>query len=162
MPKIHETAWIAPGAIVRGGVTIAEGASIWYNAVLRADHIKISVGKDSNIQDCCVLHGDAGHDIVIGERVSVGHNAVLHGCTVEDDCIIGMGAVVLDLATIGKGSLVGAGSVVSSGTKIPPNSLVVGTPAKVKRQLTPEDVQHNLQNAAEYSVLMREARLEEG
>lgn len=119
-PNIHPAAWVAPGAFVRGDVTIGEQSNIWYNAVLRGDQEKITVGKATTIQDCCVLHGDAGCDVVVGDYVTVGHGAVLHGCTVEDNCLIGMNAVVLDHAVIGEGSIVGAGAVVASGTVVPP------------------------------------------
>ena len=117
-PNIHPAAWVAPGAFVRGDVTIGEQSNIWYNAVLRGDQEKITVGKATTIQDCCVLHGDAGCDVVVGDYVTVGHGAVLHGCTVEDNCLIGMNAVVLDHAVIGAGSIVGAGAVVASGAAV--------------------------------------------
>lgn len=154
MANIHPSAWIAPGAFIRGDVTLGEKVSIWYNAVLRADQESISIGKESNVQDNCVIHGDAGNNVVVGEQVTVGHGAILHGCTVEDRCLIGMNAVVLDHAVIGEGSIVGAGAVVASGTVVPPRSLVVGTPAKVKRTLTDEDVASNLENIEEYLGLM--------
>ena len=130
MPKIHPTAWVAPGAFVRGDVTIDEQANIWYNAVLRGDQESITVGKATSVQDNCVLHGDAGCNVVVGQYVTVGHGAVLHGCTVEDNCLIGMNAVVLDHAVIGAGSIVGAGAVVAAGTIVPPKSLVVGVPGE--------------------------------
>lgn len=129
MAKIHPTAWVAPGAFIRGDVTLDEKVSVWYNAVLRADQEKITIGKNSNIQDNAVIHGDHGNDVTVGENVTVGHGAILHGCTVEDNALIGMGSVVLDHAVIGAGSIVGAGAVVSSGTIVPPKSLVVGIPA---------------------------------
>lgn len=154
MPKIHPTAWVAPGAFVRGDVTIDEQANIWYNAVLRADQEKITIGKGTNVQDNCVLHGDAGCDVTVGEWVTVGHGAILHGCTVEDKCLIGMNAVVLDHAVVGAGSIVGAGAVVSAGTIIPPKSLVVGIPAKVKRQVTDEDIAGTVANSESYLGLM--------
>lgn len=150
MPKIHPTAWVAPGAFVRGDVTLGEQVNVWYNAVLRGDQETITVGKASNIQDNCVLHGDAGCNVTVGEYVTVGHGAILHGCTVEDKCLIGMNAVVLDHAVVGAGSIVGAGAVVSAGTVIPPNSLVVGIPGKVKRTLTEEDIQGTVDNALNY------------
>lgn len=154
MANIHPSAWIAPGAFIRGDVTLGEKVSIWYNAVLRADQESISIGRESNVQDNCVIHGDAGNNVVVGEQVTVGHGAILHGCTVEDRCLIGMNAVVLDHAVIGEGSIVGAGAVVAAGTVVPPRSLVVGTPAKVKRTLTDEDVASNLENIEEYLGLM--------
>lgn len=154
MAKIHPTAWVAPGAVVRGDVTIGEQANIWYNAVLRADQESITIGKASNIQDNCVLHGDEGNHVTVGEYVTVGHGAILHGCTVEDRCLIGMNAVVLDHAVIGEGSIVGAGAVVGAGTIVPPKSLVVGIPAKVKKTLTDEDVAGTVENSMGYLNLM--------
>lgn len=154
MPKIHPTAWVAPGAMVRGDVTIGEQVNIWYNAVLRADQESITIGKASNIQDNCVVHGDAGCHVTVGEYVTVGHGAILHGCTVEDKALIGMNAVVLDHAVIGAGSIVGAGAVVAAGTIVPPKSLVVGIPGKVKRTLTDEDVAGTVENSVGYLNLM--------
>ena len=158
MAKIHPTAWVAPGAILRGDVTLGEQVSVWYNAVLRADQEAIVIGRGSNVQDNCVIHGDPGHDVVVGENVTVGHGAILHGCTVEDQCLIGMHAVVLDKAVIGRGSIVGAGAVVSGGTVIPPNSLVLGIPGRVKKTLTPEESAGNLENVEEYFGLMALAK----
>lgn len=157
MAKLHPTAWVAPGAFLRGDVTLGERTNIWYNAVLRADQESITVGADSNVQDNCVLHGDAGHDVTVGDRVTVGHGAILHGCTVGDDCLIGMNAVVLDHAVIGDGSIVGAGAVVGAGTVVPPRSLVVGVPGKVKRTLTDADIQGSIDNAMIYLKLMAKA-----
>ena len=157
MAKIHPTAWVAPGAFLRGDVTLGEKVSVWYNAVLRADQEKSIIGKNSNIQDNAVLHGDPDNDIIVGENVTVGHGAILHGCTVEDNALIGMGSVVLDHAVIGAGSIVGAGAVVASGTIVPPKSLVVGIPAKVKKTLTDEESAGNLENVEEYLGLMAQA-----
>ena len=153
-PVIHETAFVADNATVRGNVTIGEGAGIYFGAVLRAETDPITVGPGSNIQDNCVLHGDAGCNVVVGQYVTVGHGAVLHGCTVEDNCLIGMNAVVLDHAVIGAGSIVGAGAVVAAGTIVPPISLVVGVPGKVKKTLTDEDVAGSIANAESYLGLM--------
>ena len=152
-----ETVMIAEGARVGGDVTLGKYVNIWYNAVLRADQEKIIIGKNSNIQDNAVLHGDPGNDIIVGENVTVGHGAILHGCTVEDNALIGMGSVVLDHAVIGAGSIVGAGAVVASGTIVPPKSLVVGIPAKVKKTLTDEESAGNLENVEEYLGLMAQA-----
>lgn len=154
MGSIHPDAWVAPGAILRGDVTLAEQVSVWYNAVLRGDQESITIGKASNIQDNCVIHGDEGCHVTVGEYVTVGHGAILHGCTVEDKCLIGMNAVVLDHAVVGAGSIVGAGAVVGAGSVIPPNSLVVGVPGKVKRTLTQEDVQGTVDNGLGYLHLM--------
>ena len=157
MGKIHPTAWVAPGAFLRGDVTLGEKVSIWYNDVLRADQEKIVIGKGSNVQDNCVIHGDPGHDVIVGENVTVGHGAILHGCTIEDQCLIGMNAVVLDNTVIGAGSIVGAGAVVGSGQTIPPRSLVLGVPAKVKKTLTEAESAGNLENVEEYFGLMAQA-----
>lgn len=138
-PKIDQDAFTAPTSVIIGEVTLHAGASAWYGAVIRADGGPIVVGADSNIQDNCSLHVDLGFPMTIGERVSVGHNAVLHGCTVEDDCLIGMGATVLNGAVIGAGSLVAAQALVPQGMVVPPGSLVAGVPAKVRRPLTDEE-----------------------
>ncbi|WP_424809697.1 gamma carbonic anhydrase family protein [Rhodococcus sp. 27YEA15] len=135
-PKIDESAFIAPNATVVGDVSIGSGAGIWYGAVLRGDAESITIGADTNIQDNCTVHADPTFPAVLGERISVGHNAVLHGCTLEDDVLIGMGAVVLNGAHIGTGSLIAAGAVVSQGMIVPPGSLVAGVPAKIKRELS--------------------------
>lgn len=153
MANIHEKAWVAPNAVIQGDVNLAEGVSIWYNAVLRADQETITVGKNSNIQDCCVIHGDADNHVTVGENVTVGHGAILHGCTVEDNSLIGMGAVVLDHAVVGTGSIVGAGSVVPVGMEIPPRSLVVGVPAKVKKTLDDTAETKILKSMQEYLKL---------
>ncbi|MDH6114934.1 carbonic anhydrase/acetyltransferase-like protein (isoleucine patch superfamily) [Kitasatospora sp. MAP12-15] len=139
VPAIDPTAFVAPGAVVVGSVTLGAGASVWYGAVLRGDAESITVGAGSNIQDNCTVHSDLGYPAVLGERISVGHNAVLHGCVVEDDVLIGMSATVLNGARIGAGSLVAAGAVVPQGMQVPPGSLVAGVPAKVKRELSEEE-----------------------
>jgi len=133
--RIHETAWVAPSADVMGDVTLGERSSVWYGCVLRGDIGPIVVGPRSNIQDLTVVHvlEDAG--CTIGADVGVGHRCILHACTVEDGCLIGMGSVVLDRARIGAGSVVGAGAVVPEGMQVPPNSLLLGVPAKVVRQV---------------------------
>lgn len=146
---------MAPTSTVIGDVTLEAGASVWYGAVLRGDVERISVGADSNIQDNCTLHADPGFPVTIGERVSVGHNAVVHGATVEDDCLIGMGATVLNGAVIGTGSLVAAQALVPQGMQIPPGSLVAGVPAKVRRQLTEEEQQGVTLNGTHYAQLAK-------
>lgn len=157
-PKVDEGAFVAPTSTVIGDVTLEAGASVWYGAVLRGDVERISVGADSNIQDNCTLHADPGFPVTIGERVSVGHNAVVHGATVEDDCLIGMGATVLNGAVIGTGSLVAAQALVPQGMQIPPGSLVAGVPAKVRRQLTEEEQQGVTLNGTHYSTLSKAHR----
>ncbi len=138
-PDIDATAWVAPGATLIGRVSLHPRASVWYGAVLRGDGDAITVGERSNIQDGCVMHADPGKPATVGAGVTVGHRAVLHGCTVEDDVLIGMGAVVMNEARIGSGSLVAAGTVVLEGTDIPPGSLVAGVPGKVRRELSDEE-----------------------
>lgn len=138
-PKVAKDCFISPGAQLIGAVELDKGASIWFNAVLRADEEKITVGERSNVQDGCVLHQDIGLPLIIGKGVTVGHNAILHGCTIGDNVLVGMGATILNGAKIGAGTIVGAGALVTQGKEIPPNSLVVGTPAKVVRQLTAEE-----------------------
>jgi carbonic anhydrase/acetyltransferase-like protein (isoleucine patch superfamily) len=149
-PDLHPTSFIAAGARVVGAVTLGEGASVWYNAVLRADSDRITVGAGSNLQDNVSVHVDAGHPVVIGEDVSVGHNAVVHGCTIGDGSLIGMGSVVLSGARIGRGCLVAGGAVVLEGTDVPDGSLVAGVPAKIRRELTDEERAGILRNAQTY------------
>ncbi|GAA0664347.1 gamma carbonic anhydrase family protein [Kitasatospora atroaurantiaca] len=138
-PDIHPTAFVAPNAVVVGSVGVGERTSIWYGAVLRGDSGTVTVGAGSNIQDNCTLHADPGFPLVVGDRVTVGHNAVLHGCTVEDDVLVGMGSVVLNGARVGAGSLIAAGAVLPQGLQVPPGSLVAGVPGKVRRELTEEE-----------------------
>ncbi|MBF4571123.1 gamma carbonic anhydrase family protein [Herbiconiux sp. VKM Ac-1786] len=149
-PVVDAEAWIAPTATVIGDVRLAAGSSVFYGAVLRADGDRISLGAGSNLQDNVVVHVDPGHPALIGAGVSVGHNAVLHGCTVEDDSLIGMNATVLNGAVIGTGSLVAAGAVVLEGTVVPPGSLVAGVPGKVRRSLTEEERAGIRRNATTY------------
>jgi carbonic anhydrase/acetyltransferase-like protein (isoleucine patch superfamily) len=139
-PTLGEAVYIARGAVVLGDVTLGDRASVWYNAVLRGDINRIVVGADSNIQDNAVLHLADDYPCVIGDRVTVGHGAIVHACTVEDECLIGMGATILDGAVIGKNSIVGANSLVLQRSVIPPGSLVLGSPAKVVRPLTDEEI----------------------
>ncbi|MEU2790314.1 gamma carbonic anhydrase family protein [Streptomyces sp. NPDC007100] len=157
-PSVDPGAFTAPTSVVVGDVTLAPGASVWYHAVLRADCGPIVLGADSNIQDNCTVHVDPGFPVTVGERVSVGHNAVLHGCTVEDDVLIGMGATVLNGAHIGAGSLVAAQALVPQGMRVPPGSLVAGVPAKVRRELTGEERDGIRLNAAMYTELARSHR----
>lgn len=132
---IHSTAFVAPGAFVLGDVFLGRDASVWYNAVIRGDVDHISIGDDTNIQDLCMVHADPGIPCLIGPRVTVGHRVILHGCEVEEDCLIGMGAILLNRVRVGAGSVIGAGAVLLEGTEIPPGSLVVGLPGKVVRQV---------------------------
>lgn len=140
-PKIAKTSFIAPGAHVIGMVELDEVVSIWYNTVLRADADVIKIGKETNIQDLSVLHEDEGYPLIIGERVTVGHKCILHGCTIGDGALIGMGTTVLNGAKIGECALIGAGALVPAGKVIPPRTLAMGVPAKVVRDLTPEEIE---------------------
>mmetsp|Transcript_5546 Transcript_5546/g.14181 ORF Transcript_5546/g.14181 Transcript_5546/m.14181 type:complete len:241 (+) Transcript_5546:1-723(+) len=133
VPSVHPTALVSPGACIVGDVRVAENAQVWYGAVLRGDLNKIVLGRNSNVQDGTVVHLGDADATVIGDDVVIGHRAVLHGCTIEDACLIGMNATVLDGAVIGRGSIVGAGAVVPAGLVVPPNSVVLGLPAKVVR-----------------------------
>lgn len=157
-PSIMEDAWVAPTATVVGAATIGPGTGIFYGAVVRADMENISIGESSNIQDTAVIHADPGYPARIGDHVSVGHGAVLHGCTIDDDALIGMNATVLNGAVIGEGSLVAANALVLEGTEVPPGSLVAGVPAKVRRPLTPGEIEHCRQNAATYTTLTSKHR----
>ena len=150
-PKIAESAFVAESADIIGDVTLADGASIWFGAALRGDEGTIVIGEGSNVQDNATIHNGT----VIGRNVTVGHNAIVHGCTVEDDVLIGMGAVVLDGARIGEGSIVGACALVTGGKEFPPKSLILGSPAKVVRELTDEDVAGTIKNAEEYIRLSK-------
>ena len=149
-PQVHTQAWVAPSAQVMGQVSVGAGASIWFGTVVRGDTERITIGADSNIQDASVLHADAGQPLVIGERVTVGHQAMLHGCTVGDESLIGIGAIVLNGAKIGKNCLVGAGALVTEGKEFPDGSMIVGAPAKAVRQLTPEQIEGLRQSAQHY------------
>lgn len=142
-PSIAENVFIAPNASVIGQVTLGAGASIWFGSVLRGDIAPVAVGEGSNIQDNCVLHVGDNEPCLVGRNVIVGHGVVLHGCTIEDDCLIGMSAIVLNDVVVGKGSVVGAGALITQGMVIPPNSLVLGSPAKVRRELTEEERRHH-------------------
>lgn len=159
-PSIAETAFVAAGAVIVGNVTLADRASVWYNSVLRAELEPITIGAGSNLQDNVSCHVDTDFPLTLGTGVSVGHGAVLHGCTIEDNVLVGMAATVLNGAVIGTGSLVAAGAVVLGGTIVPPGSLVAGVPAKVRRPLTDDEIEsirHNAENYLEHSELHRAA-----
>lgn len=133
---IDSTVFIAEGAIVLGDVHLGRDASVWYNTVIRGDTDRITIGDETNIQDLCMIHTDPGIHCQIGPRVTVGHRVILHGCTVEEECLIGMGAILLNGVRVGKGSIIGAGAVLLEGTEIPPGSLVVGIPGRVVREVS--------------------------
>ena len=153
-PQVHAEAWIAPNASVIGQVSLAARASVWYGATLRAEAEPIEIGFGTNIQDGVTIHVDAEFPVSVGAGVSVGHNAVLHGCVVEDDCLIGMGAVILNGAQIGKGSLIAASALVPQGMVVPPRSLVTGVPGRVRRELSDAEIANNRHNAEIYQRLI--------
>lgn len=152
--------FIAENATVIGRVRLAEGASIWFNAVLRGDQELIAIGEGSNVQDGCVLHTDPGFPLTVGARVTVGHQAMLHGCTIGDNSLIGIQAVVLNGATIGRNCLIGAGALIPEGKTIPDNSLVIGAPGRVKRELEADEIEALGQGAAYYVDNYRRFRAE--
>lgn len=149
-PKIDNTAWVAPSADVIGDILIGENSSIWFGCVLRADVNQIIIGKNTNVQDLSMIHTDTHTKTILGDNVTIGHKVMLHGCEVKDNCLIGMSATILDNAVIGEGSIVGANSLVTQGKKFPPRSLIMGSPAKVVKELSEEDVNGLIQHAAHY------------
>lgn len=152
-PIIHSSVFVAPGAFVTGDVVIGENSSVWYNAVLRGDMAQIIIGKNTNVQDGCILHTDPGSPLRLGDYVTVGHGAILHGCTVQEGSLVGMGAIILDGAVIGRNCLVGAGALVTRRTAVPDGSLVLGNPAKIKRSLSAKELGNLRDNAYEYIAL---------
>lgn len=153
-PRIHRDAWVAPGAVVVGNVELAAGVAVFYNAVLRAESASIFVGADTNIQDGCVFHAGLSHDLRMGERVTVGHMAIVHGCTVGDQALIGMGAILLNDCIIGEASMIAAGALVPERTVVPPGSLVVGRPGRVVRMLTVDERAELVAGADHYVGLL--------
>lgn len=149
-PVIHETAFVADNATVRGNVTIGEGAGIYFGAVLRAETDPITIGPGANIQDNCVLHADPGFPTKVGRDCTVGHAAILHGCTIGDNTLVGMGAIILNGAVVGRDCIIAAGALVTQGAVIPDGSMVMGAPGKVRRSLTPEEIASNAVAAAGY------------
>jgi len=135
-PTIHSSAWVVPGATVIGDVTLEEESSVWYGAVLRGDINRIIIGPRSNVQDNAVVHLDTSYPTTVGELVTVGHTAVVHACTIDNEVLVGMGAIILDNVEVGARSIIGANALVTMGMKIPPGSLVLGSPAKIRRELT--------------------------
>ena len=149
-PQVPDSAWVADNASVIGRVVLGEGASVWFGATLRGDNEPITLGARSNVQEGAVLHVDPGYPLTLGEGVTVGHQAMLHGCTVGDGTLIGIQAVLLNGSTIGRNCLVGAGAVVTEGKHFPDGSMILGAPAKVVRQLTPEQIEGLARAAAHY------------
>ena len=150
VPQIADSAWVADNAQVMGDVVLGAEVGIWFGVVIRGDTDRIRIGARTNIQDLSVLHADLGKPLTIGSGVTVGHKAMLHGCTIGDDSLIGIGAVVLNGAVIGKGCLVGAGALVTEGKEFPDGSMIIGSPAKVVRQLSPEQIQGLCRSADHY------------
>jgi carbonic anhydrase/acetyltransferase-like protein (isoleucine patch superfamily) len=155
-PKISDSSFVAPGAQVVGDVELKGKTSIWYNTSLRADLNKIILGEGTNIQDNSALHVDSDQPLIIGKNVTVGHNATIHGCKVEDNCLIGMGAILLNDALIKANSIVAAGSLVTEKSEFPPKSLIMGSPAKVVRKLSEEEIKSITKNAKHYIKLASE------
>jgi carbonic anhydrase/acetyltransferase-like protein (isoleucine patch superfamily) len=162
-PDIAASAWVADSARVIGNVSLGDDASVWFGVVIRGDTERIAIGRGSNIQDNSVVHADAGFPVSVGEGVTVGHQAMLHGCTIGDHSLIGIQAVVLNGAKIGRHCLVGAGTLVTEGQSFPDGSLILGTPARVVRQLSPEQMQgleksaaHYVENARRYRAGLKE------
>jgi gamma-carbonic anhydrase len=150
-PNISPECFIAPDCVIIGDVTIGPGSSIWFKAVLRGDINWIKIGSCTNIQDGCIVHVSGGTSpTTIGDHVTVGHGAILHGCTIENSCLIGMGSIILDNAVIGEGSLVAAGAMVKSGMKVPPQSLVAGNPAVIKRRISDDEKEYFIEWAKKY------------
>jgi len=159
-PSVADSAWVAHSAQVIGDVVLAEGASVWFGAVLRGDNTRLQIGARTNIQDGAVLHSDAGQPLTLGDDVTVGHQAMLHGCTVGDGSLIGIQAVVLNGACIGKSCLVGAGAVVTEGKQFEDGWLIIGAPAKAVRQLTPEQIDGMARSASGYVAKAERFRTE--
>jgi len=153
-PQLHAESWVAPTASVIGQVTLSAKASVWYGATLRAEAEPIEIGFGTNIQDGVTIHVDAEFPVSVGAGVSVGHNAVLHGCVIEDDALIGVGAMILNGARIGKCSLVAAGALIPQGVVVPPRSLVTGVPGNVRRELSEAEIANNRHKAEVYQRLI--------
>ena len=149
-PDIHPSAYVADSANIIGKVSIEAGASVWFGVTIRGDNELITVGENSNVQEGCTLHTDLGYPLVIGKNVTVGHHAMLHGCTIGDGALVGIQAVILNNAKIGRNCLVGAGALITEGKEFPDNSLIIGSPAKAVRTLSPEAVANLQGNSANY------------
>lgn len=149
-PQVDPSAWIADSAEVIGKVTLARDASVWFGSVLRGDNERLTIGEGSNVQDLCVFHTDMGSPLTLGRHVTIGHKVMLHGCTVGDESLIGIGAIILNGARIGSHCLVGAGALVTEGKTFPDGTLIVGAPARVVRALTPEQIEGLRHNAQHY------------
>src|SRR5881628_1783912 len=157
-PTIHSSAWVVPGATVMGDVILEEESSVWYGAVLRGDINRIVIGPRSNIQDNAVVHVDTNYPTTVGELVTIGHTAIVHACKIDNEVLVGMGAIILDDVEVGARSIIGANALVTMGMKIPPGSLVLGSPAKIRRQLTLEEQKDIARWASGYVATAREYR----
>ncbi len=157
-PQIHEDTWVAPDANLIGKVVLEEGASVWFGCTIRAEHEEIRVGAGSNVQEHCVMHVDPGFPLTIEANCTIGHKVMLHGCTIGENSLIGMGAIILNGAKIGKNCLIGAGALITENKEIPDNSLVMGSPGKVVRQLDEAAAQRNTLSALHYQQNMRKFR----
>ena len=153
---IDKSAFAAPDAVILGDVVIGEDCNIWFHAVIRAEDAPIRIGKGSNVQDNAVVHEDAGHPVTIGEYVTIGHGAIVHGCSIGDNTLVGMGAIILNGARVGNNCVIGAGALVTQNMEIPDGSLVIGSPARVKRMVTPEELEHSKHNALHYVKMGKE------
>ncbi len=149
-PVISDTCFVAPDADIYGNVEIGAKSSVWFHAVIRSEVSPVQIGAETSVQDNCTIHTDPSHEVHIGNRVTIGHGAIVHGCTIGDETLIGMGSIILNGAKIGRHCIVGAGALVTEYKEIPDNSVVVGSPAKVLRQVTEADVKHILENAEAY------------
>ncbi|WP_171121442.1 MULTISPECIES: gamma carbonic anhydrase family protein [unclassified Ruegeria] len=157
-PQIHDDTWVAPDANLIGKVVMEQGASVWFGSTIRADHEEIRIGEGSNVQENCVMHIDAGFPLTIGKNCTIGHKVMLHGCTIGENSLIGMGAIVLNGAKIGKNCLIGAGALITEGKEIPDNSLVMGSPGKVVRTLDDAAAKGLTLSALHYQSNMRRFR----
>lgn len=151
-PNVDSSVFIAQGAVVLGNVTVEKNCSIWYNATVRSTESTITIGEGTNVQDNAVIHVGSHHPTTIGSYVTIGHGAIIHGCTIDDNSLIGMGSIILNGAKIGKNCIVAAGAIIPQNKVIPDNSLVMGTPGKIIRQVTDEEIQQNRKNAEHYIV----------
>ncbi|HEY8363076.1 MAG TPA: gamma carbonic anhydrase family protein [Tissierellaceae bacterium] len=158
--KIHEATFIAETADVVGDVTIGEGSSVWYSAVVRGDMNYVKIGRYTNIQDNATVHVDTDYPCEIGDYVTVGHNAVVHGCKIGNNCLIGMGAIILNGAVIGDNCIIAAGALITENAVIPPNSVVMGAPGKIKREVTEKDIETVKENALRYERLWKNEHIE--
>lgn len=150
-PTIDETVFVAPNATVIGDVLIGEHSSIWFNAVVRGDMNSIRIGKYTNIQDLSIVHVTHNANVEIGDNVTIGHKALIHGCKIGNNCLIGMGSILMDDVEVGDNCIIGAGSLVTQGTKVPAGSLVYGSPAKMKRELMPDEIELIIESAGRYN-----------